>query len=481
MTLSLLPNTEATSCSDSMNTLDTILWRCQDDAFLRAPIVVLMLLDRVPDWERVRSEHAQAAWTIPRLRQRPTGPSLLSGHCGWEEDPEFDVGRHLRRLRLPEPAGRAELLELTRHIAAGPFDDRRPLWDSTLVEGLSWEDRGPVGAWILRIHHCVADGRAIGWWMARLLGRSQRPDPPRPAPDPLPARRHRHLSVTAETAVDPSAAEPHGSGMFSGRALGRPVLGAARAARKPLDIVQETARTLRAAGGLVPLPVCEPSPLLRPRGTERHLGMMGMELGRLRTAAKAAGCAPSHAYLAALLGGLRLYHAENGMLIDDLPVAVPVPLSHRADMPGGNRIGGIRFAGPLNEPDPRRRMAIVRERAARAHDAFAPGGLDLVLTLLNRMPTPLMTDLVGRLGRGNDLQASQVLGICRSYHLAGAAVIDMYCFAPAPGCAVMTVLLANRGRGSLGVTMDAAAVTDPEGFMRALEEGFREVLATASK
>ncbi|MFI6515701.1 wax ester/triacylglycerol synthase domain-containing protein [Spirillospora sp. NPDC050679] len=480
MTLSLRADGETTPCPDSMNTLDTLMWRCQDDPMLRAPLVILMLLDRVPDWGRVKADHAWAARAVPRLRHRPTGLSLIGGRCGWEEDPEFDVGRHLRRLRLPEPGGRAELLELARHIAAGPFDDRRPLWDSTLVEGLTWDGGQEAGAWILRIHHCVADGRAIGYWLTRLLRRSHLPAAPRDEPEPPPARRHRHLSVLTEATVNPASAQPAMEDLLSGRTLRRSALGLARTARKPLDITVETARTLRAAGELAPLPVCEPSPLLRARGTERHLGMMSLPLDGLRAAARTVGCAPSDAYLAALLGGMRIYHAEHGASAGDLPVAVPLSLPRPAGMSGGNRIGGIRFAAPLNQPDPRKRMTAVRDRAARARDAFAPAGLDLMLTLLNRLPGPQVAHLVGRLGRSSDLQASQVPGMYHPGHLADATVLDAHCFGPAPGCAVMTVLLAHRNRGSLGVTLDAAAVTDPAGFMRALDEGFREVLATAS-
>ncbi|WP_153538378.1 wax ester/triacylglycerol synthase domain-containing protein [Actinomadura macrotermitis] len=462
-----------------MNPLDTLMWRCQSEPLLRAPLTILLLLDRVPDWDQVKSDHARAARVVPRLRQRPTSPSLLGGNCGWEEDPEFDIGRHMRRLRLPGAGGQAELLELTRHVTAAPFDDRRPLWESILVEGLTGEDDRQAAAWILRIHHCVADGRAISFWLTRFLSRTCPPQPSRAEPGPPPAQRHRHLAVLTEAPVIPPPAQPEAGGLLSGRMLRRSALGAARTARRPLDTALDTARTLRTVGGMAPLPVCKPSPLLRRRGTERRLGMMNLPIDRLRAAARAAGCAPSDAYLAALLGGLRLYHTEHGASTGDLPLAVPLPLPHRPGAPGGNRIAGLRLAGPLNEPDPRRRMAAVRDRTARARDAFTPGGLDLLLTLLNRLPTPVVTDLVGRLGRSHDLQASQVSGFQRPVRLADAAVTDAHCFGPAPGCAVMAILVVHRNRGSLGVTLDTAAVTDPAGFMQALEEGFREVLATA--
>ncbi|GAA1533009.1 hypothetical protein GCM10009678_14240 [Actinomadura kijaniata] len=45
----------------------------------------------------------------------------------------------------------------------------------------------------------------------------------------------------------------------------------------------------------------------------------------------------------------------------------------------------------------------------------------------------------------------------------------------------MTVLVAHRERCSLGVTLDAAAIADPVAFMRALDEGFREVLEAAPR
>jgi hypothetical protein len=69
----------------------------------------------------------------------------------------------------------------------------------------------------------------------------------------------------------------------------------------------------------------------------------------------------------------------------------------------------------------------------------------------------------------------------RPYRIAGSAITDAYCFAPAAGCAVMAVLLVHHDHASLGVTMDAAAVEDPEGLMRAFDNGFREVLEIGPK
>ena len=90
----------------------------------------------------------------PRYRQ-VVRPSLLGLRApGWEDEPDFDVRRHVRRVAVPTPGGRAEVAELVGRTMSERMDRDHPLWDITLCEGLEG------GRWglICRIHHALADG-----------------------------------------------------------------------------------------------------------------------------------------------------------------------------------------------------------------------------------------------------------------------------------------------------------------------------------
>jgi hypothetical protein len=64
-------------------------------------------------------------------------------------------------------------------------------------------------------------------------------------------------------------------------------------------------------------------------------------------------------------------------------------------------------------------------------------------------------------------------------YLAGVAVSGMFSFGPAPGVAVMFVLVSYNGICNIGVTLDEAAIPDPELFARCIVSGFDEVLLLA--
>jgi hypothetical protein len=68
-------------------------------------------------------------------------------------------------------------------------------------------------------------------------------------------------------------------------------------------------------------PPAAPSRLMRRRGLARRFGAIDVPLAWLRAAGKAGGGSLNDAYLAALTGGLRLYHEAHGVEIDVLPIA----------------------------------------------------------------------------------------------------------------------------------------------------------------
>jgi WS/DGAT/MGAT family acyltransferase len=88
-----------------------------------------------------------------RFRHRPVADAL---GASWVEDEEFDLDAHLQRVVLPRPAGKAELQALAAELASTPLDPRRPMWQFHLVERYNGGS-----AWIMRVHHCYADGIAM--------------------------------------------------------------------------------------------------------------------------------------------------------------------------------------------------------------------------------------------------------------------------------------------------------------------------------
>src|SRR5918998_1862818 len=110
--------------------------------------------------ERVAAGVAQT----PRARQRLAPTPLGLAPPAWVSDTDFDLGRHVRRV--PATGGGEDgLLATVARSMVERLDRRYPLWTVDLVEDL---ERDRV-AYLLKVHHCMADGIASMHLGAKLV------------------------------------------------------------------------------------------------------------------------------------------------------------------------------------------------------------------------------------------------------------------------------------------------------------------------
>ena len=138
-----------------------VLWLNMDRPTNLMVIVSVVLLESVPDWDRVLDlMRTRILEPYPVFSQRPVRPRRTLGRYHWEDDPDFDLARHVRRATLSGKGTAAEAdAELQAYIEEHlphPFDRSRPLWEVHLVDG-----HGPGAALVFRIHHALADGIAL--------------------------------------------------------------------------------------------------------------------------------------------------------------------------------------------------------------------------------------------------------------------------------------------------------------------------------
>jgi WS/DGAT/MGAT family acyltransferase len=450
-----------------MNALEALMWRAEADPRLRSTICSLEELDTTPEWDRLVAACEWATRLVPRFRQRVVEPALGLGTPAWVVDPDFDLHYHVRRIRLREGAGFADLLSAAEQVAMTPFDRSRALWEGVLFEGLP---DGRAG-FLLKLHHSTTDGLGGVQLLSQLHSRKREhnPDKPQPLP-PAPERMTPAEALARQVARDardaPAAAARGAAGAL--RALGLPV----RAGRDALRFAGSLRRVLSD-------PDAVGSPLLRERSLSWRFLAFDVRFVDLRGAGKTAGGSLNDAFLAALLGGFRRYHEELGQPVERIPMAVPISVRRASDGDGGNRIAGARLAGPVGITDPIERIRAVGAiiRAARAEPAIE--ALGLIAPGLSRLPGPLISQVAGGLTKSNDLQASNLPGIREDVYLAGAKIERAYALGPLPGCATMIALVSHGETCCIGVNLDPAAVTEPERFARCLQEGFAEVLALA--
>jgi diacylglycerol O-acyltransferase / wax synthase len=459
---------------------DAIMWHAEADPLLRSTIVVVMVLDRSPPWELVQSRVRRTIDEVPALRQRVVRVPLHPGVLQWVDVHDLDLGYHLRRVRLPEPAGLDQVLELARTTAAGGFDPARPLWGFTLVDGL---DDGR-SAFIVTAHHVVSDGIGAVRLAAHLFDLS--PDAPHPESSAVDDAQPPD-DATGEPAAGSVHAAPEPGALD--RWLGAVVndvetLGALaatqvhdavpnliRALRQPVETARETTTTVRSVVRTVAPSLETRSPLMTERSMHHRFEVLDLPFDRLRAAGRAAGATLNDAFLAGITGGMRRYHEHHGVSVSELRMAIPISLRTDDHGEGGNHVTVLRTDVPVGVADPRERISRLHEVGLRLRDERSLAHTEAIASVLNAMPRGVIGAMLKRV----DFLASNVPGVPVPLYLAGSEVLEIYPFGPTAGSSVNLTLMSYRGRCGIGVHIDSAAIPDAAVFVRCIAEGFDEV------
>jgi WS/DGAT/MGAT family acyltransferase len=497
-----------------MNDAEAIMWAVESDPFLRTDFTNITLLASAPDTARLRAGLEQAIQVFPPLRQRVARPPLGLAPPQWADDPDFDLGYHLRRLSVAPPGELRQLLDLAAQLAAMPLDRARPLWEVTVVEGLA----GGRAAVLQRLHHTLTDGVGGMKLLRTLLERTPPPDSDEAAPAPLPPPdplvwRHPEIFSPADVVPRPldgwgDQSERENWGLVErvagglgevSNALGYRLGQGIAAARKGWEfagtlpgatgddlrlLADRAQRTARSVADQVMVAGGPLSPLMVGRSLVRQFETDTFDLGPFRRAAQALGAGRNAVFVAGITGGLLAYHERMGAPCDALRMAIPVSLRGNAG-PGGavavSPVGGNRFAParvvvPLGPKDPAKRVG----RASRTLTAVAaePGltMADGLAGLISLLPASVLVPALRAQAHTVDFAASIVPGLRSGRFMAGAPVEASWPMGPRVGCAVNFTLLTCDERLHLGVNLDPAAVTDAAALMECLAESFGELL-----
>lgn len=444
---------------------DNFMWSLGDDPVLRSTIVTLTLVDGPPDWGRLADRFDHVNRLVPRFRQRVArSTNLVPPH--WETDPDFDLAHHLHRVSLSEAGGMDELFERIGLLAVADWDRSHSLWEATLFEGL---DDGRA-ALVCKFDHAISDGVGAVGLSSILFDRSETP-PPRgfisDVPDQRPVRR-----------LDEVRALVHGEIDFARAALTRamvamPALG--RAVRHPAEAFELTCSTAASIYRAARLTNGPGSPIMSHRSGTRHMSTHEVPTSALRAAGNAVGGSLNDAFLAAIMGGLRIYHVKHGEHAEDLTVSMPISIRSRRAPLAGNRATLMRFDLPADLADPAQRIRVIHERTSQARAERSLAYTGLIAGALTLVPHWYVDKALRRV----DVIASDVPGLCEQLYLAGAPVRAQYAFSPTLGAAVNVTLLSYRESCAVGVNVDAEAIPDVGVFHDCLVAGFDETIVLA--
>lgn len=440
----------------TMSDSDALLWNVGRDPLLRMTITGLMVLPAPPSMEEVAAGLEGLSRAVPKFRSRVEEPPPWGGGPRWVEDPNFDLGFHLRRLGVPAPADLGALLGVAAPIAMTDFDPARSPWEVTLFDDL-WGGRSAV---LIKVHHAITDGLGGVQLLTELLGAAPGGRERRARAATLPARGPgAYLGRTLRASLEGTRRLLHALGepAEAGKALG----GAA-------DTLGSVAQLLAPAGSPQSL-------LMRPRSPSWAFGVMDLPVHVLHSVARSFGVTLNDAFVCAVLGGLRHYHLRHGSAVERLRVNMPVSSRSADDLPGGNRFTPVRFLLPASEPDPERRARQVASITAPWKAPHALALSDMMASALNRLPAPAVRSIFGSMLKGVDFVATNVGGCEQAVSFGGVPVERLYAFGPPSGAAVSVAMFTYAGTAWIGVNADAAAVPDLEQLLDCLRQGFDEL------
>jgi WS/DGAT/MGAT family acyltransferase len=456
---------------DRMSDTDALMWHIEKDPMLRSTITTAMVLDGEVDPEQLHRTFERASRIIPRLRQRVRSNPLSLAPPRWEIDPNFDLRYHLRAARVPGVGSMSDLLSMAGPVSMQGFDRARPLWEATIVDGLT----GGRSAILLKFHHSITDGVGGVELMLELF--DLEPDAPE---RPMPAEPRVKVLNQTERFVDAVAHETRRQREMARRYAASGVDSVRGAMHDPAGSVVASGELVGSVTRILRPEATPLSAIMTRRSLSSRLDVLTMPLDLAKKVGNRIGGTLNDTFVTGIAHGMRLYHRHHGVEQPALRMGMPISIRGAASMhSAGNSFVPARFEVPLIDDDLLAMMEHVRARAVAARDEPANHLVEPVANLLNRLPTSVVTQVFGTMMRGLDFQASNVPGSPVPLYLRGVPVVAVYPFGPLAGAAVNVTLLSYQNELNVGVNADPAAVPDTDVLMDCLRIAYDELLDLA--
>lgn len=446
------------SRSREMTELESTMWRANKHPENSTQGGVLQILGSAPTYDEMLDWHRAGIARFPRFTEKVVEPAIPVGPPVWVPDAAFDLLSHVEHVTLDGSGSLREVLDIAREVALRPLDPNRPPWHGAYIDGLE----GGRAAYFLVVSHCLMDGHGSVQLLEDL---------------------HTNEAEAAH-ALSAGAKTPSATDVALGQALDR--------VRSTPKIVSQTAGVvahaikagprrnvefLSSVKRVMAPPPPSTSPLMATGArTNWQYGVLDVPLADLRAAGKAVGGTLNDAYVASVLGGLRIYHERRALEIGDITINMPVSVRGANDAHGGNKFAAAFLTAPSSVADPRERILRVGARSRKASAEPALDFFSLVLPVLNRAPSAVLTPLFTTLQNRTDLTISNVPGSRLEGAIAGASVDEVYYFGPLPGSPVMCVLHSHLDKCYIAMNVDGD-VFDIDDVIACVRAGFDEVLA----
>jgi WS/DGAT/MGAT family acyltransferase len=442
--------------SERMNPVDTA-WLHMDEPANPADIVSLMTFDERLSYDAVKKVIEERLLKFDRFKQRVLESD---GHPTWEDDPDFDIERHVMRYELDAPLTSDTLSRVVTDLANEELSRDRPLWAMHLIDGT---DGG--SAIVSRLHHCIADGFALAHAMLTLTDRADGT----PMSEALkPAEQGEHeplLNVLVHEAAEVARHPSHA-----------------------VDLAKQGAALARSLGHLLFVPFDRRTVLKKKlSGRRRMAWSSGLDLATIKSIGHSRGATVNDVLLSAMTGALRRFLAEAGESVDEFTIRAIIPVNLRPihsieemDDSMGNRFGLVFLDLPVNEKTTEARFRALKERTDAMKgtpEAFVAFGILNALGHTSATIEHIVNDVFGRKA---SLVVTNVPGPREPLYIDGVRLRDVMSWVPHPArLGLGLAILSYAGKVIVGVRVDEAVSKNPRRFVELFEEEASGMLENA--
>lgn len=428
------------------------------------------------DFETFKATVHSRIHQFPKLRQRLIYVPMSIDYPYWVDDPNFDIDLHIKHIALPKPGSWKELRKTASQIFSEPFDQNRPLWSMTFVEGLDDLPQVPPGsvAIISTIHHVAIDGVGGAGLMSLFLDftpEKKEIPPPQPyKPAPLPNHIELLINSTMTFARDPF--------------------------KFPKIITDTLKATVRAGvlsrmqGSELPTaPFTAPStPLNGIISGVRKWNSAILSLPRVQNIKSIMGTTLNDVLLAICSGALRRYLDEKGKLPEKSLVSL-VPISTRKKDDGAteNQISAMLVQIATNVEDPIERLEAIHENNNRGKNYQGAIGAKTLSQMANAIPFGIANQAARLYSRYKisefhkpifNVTITNVPGPQMPLYVNGHKMITVMGSAPIiDGMGLIITILSYDGHITISPVSDTNSMPDLDQFTIYLRESANELEA----
>jgi diacylglycerol O-acyltransferase len=413
---------------------------------------------------------------IPRYKQIVSPVPFNVGHPTWEDDPQFDIKRHIFRARLRAPGKELQLQDLAGRVLSEVMDRGKPLWDIHVVDGLA----NGRGALIVRMHHSLADGISGAELVNVMLATTPEESYAIPRPRRRAPRRRKPESSLANTIAEALqgtiqsliAGESTLLTMVDDLVSGR-MNGDLQALREVLPEFAASVETL---------------PFNKPCGGAREFCWTEFSLNDAQAIRAAVGGTLNDVILTALTAAIARYVKLHGETVKDRFIRVVCPVNLREDHGEtlGNQLSFLPVALPIGLQSPVETLKAVAARTKTMKGVGAARLVRLAAACIGAAPPPAQALFWGALPLLPvplplfNIICTNVPGSPVPLYAVGKRMVACYPHVPTGynlgvGCAV----LSYDGKLFYGLTADSHAAPDAHRLRDFIRASFEELCRSA--